>query len=320
MADQVDNNAPDHTNPFKAITACAAKSHQLLTGIVNQVTATIPPVVQLIKDIRLLCESNADAVLGALHLAQANTEQYATAYKQVHVTVLTQLMAARLNYPRDRLHSLMCAGLTCNVGMYTLSEQLQHQAGGLTPEQKEQVNAHPIDGVDMLKAVGVHREDWLHAVLEHHERMDGTGYPRHLTGDGISQGARILALAETYAAMVAPRSYRDSLLAKDALRELFLSRSKQVDEVLASQFIKEMGIFPPGSLVTLKNGETAVVTHRSKDSRAPRVSSILDPANQPYEQPLTRICSSDAQYAIMDICKKEIDLHCTPEALWGYSQ
>lgn len=124
-------------------------------------------------------------------------------------------------------------------------------------------------------AAGVGDPLWLEAVLHHHERLDGSGYPHGLRGDDIPHLARLLGIVDIYTAMLRPRTYRDAVPARMALRNIFLERGKQVDEALATLLIKELGVYPPGTLVRLANDEIGVVLHRGGDAAHPQVSRLM---------------------------------------------
>ncbi|MEG3193662.1 HD domain-containing phosphohydrolase, partial [Lysobacter sp. D1-1-M9] len=117
---------------------------------------------------------------------------------------------------------------------------------------------------------------WLEAVLHHHERLDGSGYPNRLTAAAITAGARTLAIVDIYSAMVRPRAYREAIHARHALRNLFMERGKAVDEALATLLIREIGVFPPGTPVRLANGEVGVVLHRGRDAARPVVARLIN--------------------------------------------
>jgi hypothetical protein len=156
-----------------------------------------------------------------------------------------------------------------------MQEVLRRQATPLSDEQWVEVRRHPSYGVELLAGAGVEDPVWLDAALHHHERLDGSGYPEGLSGEGLSTGARLVAIADVYSAMVRPRAYRDALLATAALRQIFMDRGKQIDATFAEIFIKEVGVFPPGALVRLASGEVGVVAARSGDAARPTVFGVL---------------------------------------------
>ena len=266
------------------------------------------------QDIQSLCDNDPDAALGALHLDHDG--KYSIIHP-IHSALLSEIIAKRLHIETNQRHSILCAALTCNIGMIKLQDSLHKQESLLTEIQKSQLKLHPLLAVELLTEAGISDEIWYNTVLHHHEKIDGSGYPAGIKGEAISLPVRIVSLADTYAAMVTPRAYRSEFQAKEALREIFLSRGKEVDEDLAHVFIKELGIYPPGVFVRLNNGEIAVVTRRSQNTTCPTVQSIISPRGGPYSKPKLRQCNTD-EFAISAIVPKEKNLLINMRLLWGY--
>ena len=235
----------------------------------------------------------------------------------IHGALLVELVAYRLGYTPDDRHRIICASLTANVGMLELQERLLQQ-GAITPEQRRGINRHPEESVALLRQAGVEDETWLEVVLQHHERMDGSGYPRGLEGDEIHESARILALADIYHAKISDRIYRAGMLPTHALRQVFLGQGKDIDQNMAKIFIKELGVYPPGGFVRLANGELAVVTHRGRDGTSPRVASVITPRGAPYPRPLPRD-TIKKEYAIRETAVRDGSILLTDLLpLWGF--
>jgi hypothetical protein len=112
-------------------------------------------------------------------------------------------------------------------------------------------------------------------VLHHHERLDGSGYPHGLRGEDIPCPTRLLAIVDIYTAMLRPRTYRDAMPARMALRSIFLERGQLVDDALAAALIKELGVYPPGTLVRLANDEIGIVVRRGEDATHPLVFRLM---------------------------------------------
>jgi HD-GYP domain-containing protein (c-di-GMP phosphodiesterase class II) len=301
----------DHLDEFKL------RLRSILEGIANAAqNAEIPTrLIKLIGDIQAICEEDADAALGMLHL---DVENRYTIVHPLHVAILCELIARKKELPVDERQIIIGAALTANVAMMELQEQLQKQDGPLTDAQKEEIRLHPLYSVDMMLTVGVNDDRWIAAVLHHHEKLDGSGYPGAFSGDAIPLSVRILSLADTYSAMLAPRIYRSSMMAKDALREVFLKRGSEIDGELAQIFIKELGVFPPGAFVTLKNGETAIVIRRGENTMKPIVRSVIGPRGAPLASCIKRD-TSDEDYAIRDMVARDRVVKLDVRKLWGYT-
>lgn len=270
--------------------------------------------LDLTARLRRLAWTHADAVLGAILLDDV------APYTQVHpvlVGVISELLAARIGLDETLRTSIVAAALTSNVGMLQIQEILSSQTDPLTDDQRRAVHAHPALSRRMLIASGVTDPLWLQIALEHHERVDGTGYP-HGKGDSALQlPVRIVAVADIYSAMVLPRKYRSGVHVRAALRDVFAQRGRTVDESLASMLIKEMGVFPPGVFVSLNNCEVGVVIKRGmKKANCPVVSSIVSPRGGAYERPRVRDSGERAEYAISKVVPR-VPLGHSLQMIWG---
>ena len=151
----------------------------------------------------------------------------------------------------------------------------------------------------LLKAAGVEDPLWLDAVLHHHERLDGSGYPHGLMGRDIGDGARLLAVVDIFSAMVRPRAYREAVIARNALRNLFMERGTAVDTELPGLLVKEIGVFPPGTVVRLASGEVGVVTHRGGNAACPRVARLVN-ANGTFAAVARSRDTREAEHVIVE--------------------
>ncbi len=231
-------------------------------------------------------ELNSDIALASILL-----NQQAGDYPVRHcldTAVVAILVAQPMGLAREEIVTLTAAALTMNVGMLRQQIQLQRKQEALSEEEIESIHRHPQEGVGMLEAAGVHDAGWLAYVMSHHESEDSGGYPAGLAGEEIPPGAKILALADRYCACVSERKYRKSHLPSTALREIFLERGKSVDPTLAAYFIKVLGIYPPGTLVRLNNGEIGVVTRKGEGPLTPTVHALVGPRGVPLSIPVRR--------------------------------
>jgi len=261
------------------------------------------------------CRANSDLALASVLLVRE--APYAIRHA-VNTAVACQVVGSALEWPESELGSTVAAALTMNIGMLDLQQQLHKTVGPLSEEQRLAVHRHCETGVDLLRQLGVQDEAWLAAVHDHHERPDGSGYPAGKQGDAISRGARLVSLADVYCARVSSRSYRAALSPTQALRQLFLHEGQSVDETLVAQFIKTLGIYPPGTGVRLQNGSIAVVTHRGNARvNTPRVAAITNPNGMCLATPLRHNGDSPAHAikAVVDL--DALKLPVSMAAIWG---
>ena len=180
------------------------------------------------------------------------------------------------------------------------------------------ISEHPDKSEELLRQAGVTDNAWLDAVRQHHEFMDGAGYPQGLKGEAISRLARVIKLADIYCALVSGRAYRTAMLQNSAMRELFMQRGKQVDGQLTEQFVKVVGIYPPGTFVRLANAEIAVATRHGASASAPMVQSVVGPRGSPLAVYGKRDCGK-ADFAIREVISKaQANVKINRHMLWGY--
>lgn len=228
-------------------------------------------MLRIAVDIQSICEDNPDAVMGAMQVSQ--DLPYGLIHP-LHCAVLCELMGKRLGLPQFIRLALVAGAASHDVGITQMQERLHRQKEALSESQWQRIYGHPQESRVLLERAGVDDEVWLNAVAQHHERLDGSGYPHQLQAAQLSQTTRILAIADIYTAMIRPRVYRDAFVSRDALRNLFQERGSSVDPSLVQVFIKEIGLFPPGAFVRLRNNELAVVQKRGVEANLPVIFSV----------------------------------------------
>jgi diguanylate cyclase (GGDEF)-like protein len=146
------------------------------------------------------------------------------------------LLARALGLPEETERAVRIAALLHDVGNIGIPRELLTREGPLTPDEREIIKQHVILSEMLIEQVP-HLDAVLEAVMHHHERWDGTGYPRGLSGEAIPPLGRLLAVATAYAAMQSPRPYRPALVQADAIRELRAGANTQFDPTMVEAFI-----------------------------------------------------------------------------------
>lgn len=240
----------------------------------------------LVLDIQAACGESPAALLGSTQLIM---HAPTTLVHALHCALVCEIAAARLAWtPRARV-PLIAAALTQNIGLLKLQNTLDKQESPLTDEQRQVIRDHPRSAVKLLHQLGVDDRLWLNTVLQHHERLDGSGYPRGLSGQAIIREARLLAIVDSYVAMTRPRVYRQTLRSRDAIKELFKQRGQAIDGRLSDQFIGAVGLFAPGSLIRRLRGEVAVAYAIAPHPEKLIVSTITDARSRPLDKPASPV-------------------------------
>ena len=260
-----------------------------------------------------LVAHDADAMIGAVHLIDSFPYHI---LHPVQCAILSEVIALRFEIDQEKRLSMLAAALTSNISMNAYQVKLHQQRKPLTDQQREVIEKHPEVSASMLASSGVNDSYWLKLVRCHHERPDGSGYPKGLKADALPIEAKIIALSDVYCAMVTPRPYRESVTYKETLRELFVQRGRSVDERLTTIFVHELGLYPPGVYVKLQNGELAVVVGRTHSPKEPLVASVRKPDGDIFLSPRRRN-TGIREFSIRATCLQKEKVAVNPAALWG---
>ena len=309
----------DVLSPFDRITVVEAELEEVLIKITklqkHQFHDCTERLNKLIEDIIDLADYDIDAVIGALHTD--NIHSYPVTHA-LHTSVLCYIVGKRLSIPPERLRIIIGANLTSNVGMFQLQDALSKQDGPLTIDQRYEIEKHPLRSVRLLKRAGVKNKLWLEIVAQHHEQNNGHGYPRRLRNGQFMKEARLVSIADRYHALISARSYRKGMTPTQALKQLFQTRGRVIDEKIGMLFIKEMGVYPPGAYVRLKNGELAMVTRRTNSTTKPKVKTIINARGESIRKPVLRDCS-ESEFEVLGLCPPPQAYRTDLHLLWDYA-
>jgi HD-GYP domain-containing protein (c-di-GMP phosphodiesterase class II) len=225
----------------------------------------------------------------------------------LNVGVLAIAFGRHLGLSSGELETLGMCGMLHDVGKLKVDQKILDKPSSLTEEEFAVIKDHCRIGRDILSQDESIPKAVIEAAFGHHERMDGSGYPRGLQADTLNLYTRIISIVDTYDAITTNRCYDRSRPATEAIKILFDCRSTQFEPVLVEKFIECLGIYPTGSLVELHSGEGALVIDSNKNSRLkPRVSIVLDEEKQ-YRTPLIVDTSSDNSDVVERTIKRVLD-------------
>ncbi|OGR34553.1 MAG: hypothetical protein A2051_13810 [Desulfovibrionales bacterium GWA2_65_9] len=200
----------------------------------------------------------------------------------INVSVLAVLLGKQLGLARSKLLMLGLAGLMHDTGKARIPEKILNKPGKLTKSEFLAVQVHPLESYNILRRQRDVPPEVLRAVLEHHERHDGSGYPRGLKGEAISRFSRIIVVADVYDALTSHRTYKEAMAPAKALSLMFQCRGRQYDPEDIDHFVRCLGVFPVGSFVRLSGGEFGIVTSTNAvRPTKPQIKVILDARMRP---------------------------------------
>lgn len=198
----------------------------------------------------------------------------------LHTATLVSVIARRKDWPAATELRGIQAALSMNISMTHIQDELAQQSAPLSPEQRQLVNQHPLASRKLLMQLGVNDPDWLDAVAQHHEQADGRGYPYGATH--VSTLADAIHTADVFAAKLSPSIGRSGMPSPRAAAEIFKHSSASY---FGATIIRELGLYPPGCLVQLSTGETAMVLRRTTDPLCPDVALLTTDEGQMLTEP-----------------------------------
>lgn len=289
----LDNSAQDLLCPFDIVQHIYQRLDILFSAICSH--SLNRPLEEAMLELVLLVERSClidpDATLACVILGDQGL-RYAIKHA-IDTAILSCLLANQVRLDPAERHATIASALTMNLSVYALQDVLQKQNETLTPEQQSFISNHPSDTAILLSRAGVKNEKWLETIRQHHEMYDGSGYPNGLKGDEISITSQLVSVSDMCTAMLSIRSYRPSFLPNNALRELFLSRGQVINTKIAAFLIKELGVYPPGTLFRLENGQIAIAIKRGQNAHTPQIVSITDSHWIPLHSPIKRDVSME---------------------------
>ncbi|MFB9331018.1 HD-GYP domain-containing protein [Paenibacillus aurantiacus] len=178
----------------------------------------------------------------------------------VNVAILAGIMGVAKGYNRNQLEELGVGALLFDIGMTQVPKELLNKAAFLSDTERGSVQKHAEDGFNLLRAQ--HDVSLLsaHCAFQHHERFDGSGYPRGIKGNDIHEYAQIIAIADVYDALTSPRPHRKRYTPTEAIEFLFAAGNTYFDVNLIKMFCKHISIYPIATTVLLSSGQIAVVS------------------------------------------------------------
>ena len=192
----------------------------------------------------------------------------------MRTTVLCLAIALQLHLPLSKMIELGITSILHEIGMLRLPPQLYMTSKKLSVREKAQISKHTLLGYTIIKDLNFGLSIQL-GVLEHHEKENGTGYPRRLTGDKISSNAKIIAVACTYEAISSPRSYKDEKSTFDALLEMLQNKEHVYDGSVIKALLYTVSLYPIGTFVYLSNRKVAEVIDTNPDNPKTPIVQLL---------------------------------------------
>jgi HD-GYP domain-containing protein (c-di-GMP phosphodiesterase class II) len=215
-------------------------------------------ISEKIKDIIEYIKEDRRYLMRVLKNIEPAPDKNYLATHSVRSTIIAIIIGTYLKLPNYRLLELGIAAIVHEAGMLKLPSQLYLSNRALNPQERKAILTHPILGYTLLKSLDFPLAVCL-AALEHHERNNGTGYPRQLAGEKISLYSKIIAVACSYEALSSKRPHKEAKDGYTGMLELLKNDGKQYDDTIVRALVLSLSIYPIGLYVLLSNGKKGQV-------------------------------------------------------------
>ena len=258
-----------------AVTRASGLLDKLVADIKLGQSFEIERVEEIVDEMVESVVRNPDA---AMWIARLREEDISTYGHGLQVSVYLTAFGRHLGFPKPQLEQLAQIGLLLDIGKIKLPRYLLEKQGRLTAEEYEEAKRHVQHGIDILRETANIAPEVIEGIEQHHERMNGSGYPHGNMGDEIGIYGRMAGIVDTFAALTNHRPYAAASSSYEALRSISGWAGDFFHEPLVQQFVSSIGVFPVGSLIELSTGEVAIVVAHNKVRRLkPRVLVVTGP-------------------------------------------
>lgn len=223
-----------------------------------------------------LIKTMADSMLTdadvAINLMKDKIGGEETYHHALNVTLLAMMLAKELKAPPEAIRVMGMGALFHDIGKLELPDSLVRKTDALSKPERSLFQQHCAYGIDIAQKLGLSSEASA-IIAQHHEQMDGSGYPKGLQGPAISMLARMVGLVNAYDNLCNPNNVAQAMTPHEALSVLYAQQRSRYDATALSTFVRCMGVYPPGTLVVLSNDSMGIVT--SINSSRPLKPTVL---------------------------------------------
>lgn len=216
----------------------------------------------------------------------------------INTAIFTTVLARATGYGGDHLIEICATALLHDIGMAKLDAAIFNKPiKQLEPHEINTIKNHSGFGYEIIMQSDDKLEEFAQPVYQHHEKGDGSGYPRQLLEKDMHRNARIISLIDTYETLIHPRDHRDALKPPVGIQELIKQEGKRFSRPLMKALIETISLYPTGSYVKLNSGEIAKVIKTNKHlPTRPRVKILFDTRRQSTKQQILDLAQNNLAF------------------------
>ncbi len=273
-------------NSLKPAATRFRKSSQLMKGLMDRIMLgenfDLHGVRDVVRDNVKQVLENEDAML---MMTLLKTKSDSRAEHSLNVSILTIGFARFLGYSEAQMEDIGMGALLHDIGQIKVDSKLLTKQGRLNQNEMAEMCQHPKYAFEILQSKSGLSGSCIDIAINHHERLGGQGYPRGLKGDKLSNNVKLVSIVDVFESLTSPQIYRSSMSVVDAYKILMAGKRTHYDEKMVIKFVEWRGIYPPGSIVEMENGEVGIVIAANRQFKLkPKVLLVLDENKQPRKE------------------------------------
>ncbi|MFZ6753566.1 HD-GYP domain-containing protein [Undibacterium sp. Dicai25W] len=243
---------------------------------------TLAEANKLVDSIAEIFLNANDTVMHLIQQAGNNEDVY---FHTLNVSVLAMMLASEMKCNESQIKEIGIAALFHDIGKVNVPDKILTKTEPLTKPEQNFFELHPQYGIEVGRKAGL-SPSTLEVIANHHELMDGSGYPQRLNGNALSLATRIITVANVYDNLCNPVDLRTALTPHEALSVMYAHKRGQFDPAVMATMVKSLGVYPPGTIVKLSNEVIGLVMNVNigkplrpcvlvYDSEIPKESAII---------------------------------------------
>ena len=262
-------------------------------------------VVSLKKTVSDIIDDLVDSREMMLSLADIRSFDDYTFQHSINVTIISIMIGMAMYYTQDKLRDLGLGVLLHDIGKTQVPSEIINKPSRLTEEEFEVVKKHTWHGFELLRHNPEIKTTSAHVALQHHERVDGTGYPRGLTGKGILEFARISTIADVFDALSNDRAYRKKMTTYQVYQFLLEKSGTYFDSEILDKFIQKITLYPQGTKVILNDGRSGFVIKQNPFApKQPILRLFWDVTGKEFPKPVEVNLICEPSLKIYDVLEQ----------------
>lgn len=223
---------------------------------------------------------NKDALIS---LSRIKDKDHYTYMHSVSVAGLMITFGRSMGFSKEKIHEIAMGGLLHDLGKMKTPDRILNKPGKLTDDEFDVMRSHVIFSRELLEEQTGISQNALDVAAQHHERMDGTGYPLGLKGDEISEVGQMSTIVDVYDALTSVRVYKNAWEPNTVLKKLMEWSSSHFNPTLVHMFIRCLGVYPIGAMVELNSGKVGIVIEQNEvNLLKPKLKIVFDSKRNDY--------------------------------------